>query len=77
METTSIPLSTLRSGDHATLDRTEPADTAWLHALGLSGARPFFVRREGDPVVVDIGATSIGLSAPLARTILVRAVPAP
>jgi Fe2+ transport system protein FeoA len=51
-------------------------DTALLQALGMTGSCRFKVCKVGDPWIVQVRETRIGLAASVARRILVKPAPA-
>jgi Fe2+ transport system protein FeoA len=80
----SIPatrrLTELRAGDAgaASLAALGHGDRALLHALGLTDAAPFRLCKSGDPWIVQVRGTRIGLAKAVADQILVRpAQPSP
>ena len=73
----AIALSALAVGAHATLhDAQLDAQSArLLRALGLSADRPLRLCKAGEPCIVQVGATRIGVSADVASRIFV--IPGP
>ena len=71
--TTPVALTHLRAGDrgrvHAT--RLERGDSAMLSALGLGDHCSFRVSKAGDPWILEVLSTRIGLSEAVARSLLV------
>jgi Fe2+ transport system protein FeoA len=70
-----VPFTDLQAGDRARLvaDTLRVDDRDTLAALGLTRTSPFRVARAGDPWIVHVRATRIGLSAAVARCL--RVVP--
>jgi Fe2+ transport system protein FeoA len=68
-----IPLSQLRAGTKARLHSAELAkdDCALLKALGLTDRCLLRVCKAGEPCIVEVKATRIGLSKSLACSVLV------
>ena len=68
-----IPLSQLRAGTTARLHSAELAkdDCALLKALGLTDRCLLRVCKAGEPCIVEVKATRIGLSKSLARGLFV------
>jgi Fe2+ transport system protein FeoA len=68
-----IPLSQLRAGSIARLHSAELAkdDCALLKALGLTDRCLLRVCKAGEPCIVEVKATRIGLSRALARGVFV------
>jgi Fe2+ transport system protein FeoA len=68
-----IPLSQLRAGSTARLHSAELAkdDCALLKALGLTDRCLLTVCKAGEPCIVEVKATRIGLSRALARGVFV------
>jgi Fe2+ transport system protein FeoA len=68
-----IPLSQLRAGSTARLHSAELAkdDCALLKALGLTDRCLLRVCKAGEPCIVEVKATRIGLSRALARGVFV------
>ena len=68
-----IPLSQLRAGTTARLHSAELAkdDCALLKALGLTYRCLLHVCKAGEPCIVEVKATRIGLSKSLARGVFV------
>ena len=71
--TQPIPLSQLRAGSTARLHSAELTkdDCALLNALGLTNSCLLRVCKAGEPCIVEVKATRIGLSRALARGVLV------
>lgn len=74
----SIPairrLTELRTGEAGavSLAALGQGDRALLHALGLTDAAPFRLCKSGDPWIVQVRGTRIGLAKAVADQILVR-----
>jgi Fe2+ transport system protein FeoA len=69
-----VPLSGLETGARARLlDRHQLAtdEACLLAALGLSAGCDFVVRSGGDPCIVDVRTTRIGLARSIASRLLV------
>ena len=68
-----IPLSQLRAGSTARLHSAELTkdDCALLNALGLTNSCLLRVCKAGEPCIVEVKATRIGLSRALARGVFV------
>lgn len=68
-----IPLSQLRAGSTARLHSTDLAreDCALLRALGLTDHCLLRVCKAGEPCIVEVRTTRIGLSRDVARGLLV------
>ena len=68
-----VPLSQLRAGSFARLHSAELAvdDCALLKALGLTDRCLLRVCKAGEPCIVEVKATRIGLSRSLARGVFV------
>jgi Fe2+ transport system protein FeoA len=71
--TTPIPLTQLRAGSIARLHSADLAqdDCALLKALGLTDRCLLRVCKSGEPCIVEVKATRIGLSRTLARGLFV------
>lgn len=71
-----LPLSELRNGDRARVERTELCceDCELLNAMGLTEQCELRVCRGGEPCIVEVNATRLGLSSTLANRIFVRPV---
>lgn len=72
--TVPIPLSQLRSGDRARVHAADLCceDCDLLQAMGMTDQCELRVCRRGEPCIVQVNTTRLGLSAHLARRILVR-----
>lgn len=72
-DTTPVPLSELSAGQHARLHAAHlaPHDCALLSALGLTDKCLLRVCKVGEPCIVQVHATRIGLSRAVAAGILV------
>jgi Fe2+ transport system protein FeoA len=77
--TAVVPLSTLQTGAEASLHRTElDADTrSLLRSLGLIDASHLRVCKNGEPFIIQVRATRIGLTGAVAGRIFVVANGAP
>ncbi len=71
---TTRPLSHSPVGSHAVLheSRLDPEDHQLLEAMGLVGNCILRVLNQGNPCVVAVGDTRMGLARSLAENILVR-----
>ena len=69
--TASVPLSTLSRGARATVSQQRGccADCELLNAMGMTDRCRVRVCRRGNPVIVQIASTRLGLSAAMARHI--------
>ena len=69
----AIALSTLAVGSRAHLHeaRLDPQSAGLLRALGLSATRELRLCKAGEPCIVQVGATRIGVSRDVASRILV------
>ena len=69
-----VPLSSLREGQHGIVHGTELTceDCELLCAMGLSDQCEFRVCRRGEPCIVQVDQTRLGLSSAMSRRILVR-----
>jgi Fe2+ transport system protein FeoA len=68
-----VPLTSVRAGVIARLyeSRLDPDCRASLRALGLIDASLLRVCKDGDPYIVEVRATRIGLSRRVARRVFV------
>lgn len=68
-----VALSTLKKGasGHVHEPQLDEESTSLLRALGLSVSRRFRLCKTGEPCIVQIGATRIGVSKAVAARILV------
>ena len=68
-----VALSTLPTGASGRVHEPllDEESTSLLHALGLSVSRRFKLCKTGEPCIVQIGATRIGISKAVAARILV------
>jgi Fe2+ transport system protein FeoA len=73
-----VPLASLDVGATAVLHGAALDEAAMrlLRALGLSADRPLRLCKAGEPCIVQVGATRIGVSREVAAQILVRPVAA-
>lgn len=71
----SVPvrLTRLRAGDHGRLHATRLVveDREMLRALGLAESSRFRVCKAGDPWILQVGSTRVGISDVVAHRILV------
>lgn len=72
-ELATIPLTELRAGDQGRLHAVHlvTEDRELLHALGLAGARRFRVCKAGDPWILQVQGTRVGIADAVAEQILV------
>ena len=70
---TTTSLAALRPGDRCHLDPAglEESDAALLEALGLRGRSPVRLCQSGDPWIVEVRGTRIGLADEVARRLQV------
>lgn len=70
---TPVALSTLRAGATGRLHdaRLDDQSVGLLRALGLSDAEPFRLCKAGDPCILQVGTTRIGVSGTVASEIYV------
>ena len=68
-----VALSSLRAGAHGRVHEPllDEESTSLLHALGLSVSRRFKLCKTGEPCIVQVGGTRLGVSASVACHILV------
>lgn len=68
-----VPLSTLRAGATGRLRdaRLDPQSVGLLRALGWSDDDPFRLCKAGDPCIVQVGTTRIGVSGEVAACLFV------
>ena len=73
----TIPLSQMARGQRGVLCTCElpECEGQILAAMGLTDACELRVCRRGEPCIIRVNATRLGLSAALARRLLVRVVP--
>jgi Fe2+ transport system protein FeoA len=69
-----VPLSTLETGARAMVSRCllSGEDRELLAAMGLADRCPLRVCRAGSPCIIQIASTRLGLSAKMARRVLVH-----
>lgn len=68
----STPLTTLSPGTMAVLHEVcDSRSCALLRSLGLTGGSRFRVCRMGDPCIIQVRSTRIGLSREVADSVLV------
>ena len=70
---TPVRLSELKTGEHGRMVRAELVcdDCELLYALGMTDRCKFRVCKAGDPWIVEVNATRIGLAESVAGQILV------
>ena len=70
---TAVRLTELRTGDRARLFATDLAaqDSEMLYALGLASQSRFRLCKEGNPWIVQVRTTRIGISDAVADRLLV------
>jgi Fe2+ transport system protein FeoA len=73
MKPDAVPLSVLREGDRGRLHATNLCceDCDLLNAMGMTDQCEIRVCQRGEPCIVQVNSTRLGLSAALARNILV------
>lgn len=78
INTSATTLSDLPAGTVCRVDAVslEPEHTARMAGLGISPGRQVRIVRAGEPLVVQVYGSRIGLARALARHILVKAEPA-
>lgn len=69
----AMPLSRLREGERARLHIANLCceDCDLLHAMGLTDQCEIRVCQRGEPCIVQVNATRLGISGSLARNIMV------
>lgn len=73
-----MPLTALQPGAMAVLHEVcDSRSCAVLKSLGLTGGSRFRVCRMGDPCIIQVRSTRIGLSREVADSVLVMAAGAP
>ena len=75
-EPKTVPLTRLRDGERGWLHATELCceDCELLNAMGLTDQCEIRVCQSGEPCIVQVNATRLGLSGALARKIMVSTV---
>jgi Fe2+ transport system protein FeoA len=74
----AVPLTTLSQGATAVLHAIADARShAVLRSLGLTGGATFRLCRMGDPCIIQVRSTRIGLSRAVAESVLVTTAGAP
>jgi Fe2+ transport system protein FeoA len=68
----AIPLSKLGLGAVGHVVTRSGAAAELLAAMGLAANRAIRVCRTGEPVIVQVGGTRLGLAASVAESVLVR-----
>lgn len=68
-----VPLTELMAGERGELQTAELErdDRELLYALGLTEASPFRLCKTGNPWIVQVRSTRIGLSDSVARSLMV------
>jgi Fe2+ transport system protein FeoA len=68
-----VPLAELAVGDIARVHRTDVEDTTgrFLRAIGLTRTAKFRVCRRGEPCIIQVRSTRVGLARAIADRILV------
>ena len=76
-EISPTPLAELAVGDIARVHQTDVEDTTgrFLRAIGLTRTAEFRVCRRGEPCIIQVRATRVGLARAIADRILVVRVP--
>lgn len=70
-----VPLTTLAVGSTVVLQEVgDPRLFALLRSLGLSGRAQFRLCRVGDPCIIQVRSTRIGLSKAVAESVIVSRV---
>ena len=79
LETSAVPLASLKRGEWCELNGSglaksslEPSEAELLRALGLTPHSRMRVCQPGEPCIVQVGGTRIGIHAALAAKISVR-----
>jgi Fe2+ transport system protein FeoA len=74
--TRPVPLADLAAGAVATLHDTdvEPATRRFLRAIGLTATTQLRVCRRGEPCIIQVRATRVGLARAIADRIFVLPV---
>lgn len=69
-----VPLTMLAPGSTAVLhDVADARSSAVLRSLGLTGGSRFRLCRMGDPCIIQVRSTRIGLSRAVAESVIVTA----
>jgi Fe2+ transport system protein FeoA len=70
---TPVPLAALAVGDVARVHQTDVEDATgrFLRAIGLTRTAEFRVCRRGEPCIIQVRATRVGLARAVADRILV------
>lgn len=70
----SVPLTTLRNGCCCTVQHREMSgdDCELLSAMGLTDRCRLRICRVGEPCIIQVAATRLGLSSTMARKIMVQ-----
>ena len=73
-----VPLTELRAGAHVKLHeaRVDSECREWLRALGLTDASDLRLCKHGDPCIIQVRSTRIGLSRAVASRVFVLDAPA-
>lgn len=73
-----VPLTTLSDGTYATVELREMCgeDCELLSAMGLTDHCRLRICRVGEPCIIQVAATRLGLSSTMASKIMVRPDPA-
>ena len=73
----AVPLCSLNRGSRAVVDHREMAcdDCDLLNAMGLTDQCTLKVCRVGEPCIVEVRSTRLGLSSSVAKKIMVTSVP--
>ena len=68
-----VPLTDLRAGARVTLHeaRVDADCREWLRALGLTDASDLRLCKHGDPCIIQVRSTRIGLSKAIASRVFV------
>jgi Fe2+ transport system protein FeoA len=72
-ETDTTPLAELSVGDIARVHETqvEPSTSRFLRAIGLTGEAELRVCRRGEPCIIQVRSTRVGLARAIADRITV------
>ena len=73
MKPNTVPLTTLTIGQEALFQGSEleGAEQAMLSALGFAAGRPLRLCKKGNPWIVQVASTRVGLSPSVAERVLV------
>ena len=73
VKTVSVPLTTLATGCRAIVQHRAMSgeDSELLSAMGLTDSCRLRICRAGEPCIIQVAATRLGLSSAMARKIMV------